>query len=702
MKQRKKNQKRLRMESLESRRLLTATVDTSSSAIQTIALRQEADSDVTFDDTRLGNVYITRASGIERFLNLTHREDGRNEYGLIGLANLFEILPAAAGESRIEIFNASLTLSSRFDLGVGSSVSAHPITSEWLSATPGRNQSQSSLHSSGTWSGANFGAEDFDQNLGTTIQWSTGKNTIDVTAATQWMYETGYNQGFAVVANEGADGGDADLLIATSDHWEPAERPELKISFRYTADPDAPVEPTSGRIPTDLNILSETIPNTADPSVPLTRYYSEDPSLTTLSHNQSGELTGFSPDGKWQHMLVGFQNWYLRNTETGEIKFVHRTDQGRSTQVYFQWTERNNYLRFESPGVLEEVDPQTGRVVNSTELTVADAEPTADQTVDFTTFRLGESSGADGIYVFQVVSYNDRAFERRFINVIDASQGGLREEYFYEFDEAVHNGDATQNSWKNLFLSNDTFVAHLNPFGRPGTGTNGVGGDVHYTFPTSGDGSQWKAVTLTEETGVLGEIQSHRSLEAIDGVVYVAYSVWRGPMNYLVVAEQDSGDEIVAVPVGNDRFVQHIHFFENEIVYSVALVDLSRNATVEAVTVDVQAKTSSPRRVIADVQTTLSPFEATARPFTDAQGAYCWHTNEYSNGSVVDLVCAETDFEPVEPVVDPEPSVDEPTSHESLFAAFLALSREVSDRNEQGQSTLDLIAEINALINDNA
>jgi len=667
-------------------------IDISTSEVQTIKFRQEVDSDIKFDDTRLGDVYITRASGIERFVNLTHREDGRKEYAIVGLANLFEILPAAVGEARLEISNATLTLSSKYDLGIGSSISVHPITSEWLTREPGKNQTEPSVNSNETWKQPKFGPADFDNNHATTTNWTAGKNTIDVTMATKWMYETGLNQGFAVVANAGPHGGDADILMATSDHWEPTERPELKISFRYTTNAASPIVDDQPGISTDLKILSETIPNSANPAIPLTRYYSEDPDLTTLSHNQSGELTGFSPDGKWQHMLVGFENWYLRNTETGEIKFAHKTYQGASTQVYFQWTVRNNYLRFESPGVLEEVDPSTRHVVNSAQLTVAESAPTPDQTVDYVTFSLGESSGADGIYVYQLASFNGQTEERRFINVIDTSNGAFREQYFYEFDEAVHNGDSTQNRWKELFLTNNTFVAHVHPFGRPGTGSTGVGGDIHYTFPTSGDGSQWKAATLTEQSGVLSELQSHRSLETIDGVIYIAYSVWRGPTNFLVVAEQESGNEILSLPIGDDRFAHHIHFFENEIVYSVLSVDMYSNLTVEAVTVDVNAKTSGPQRIIANVGTTITSFDASARPFTDAQGTYCWHTNEFSNGDVVDLVCAETDFDPTEP---------KQTSQQGLFTAFLALSRELLDRKVRGLSTFELVAEIGELIEDN-
>lgn len=712
----------LRMETLEQRRLLTiaihpglapevpvepvepiTTTQPNPAEVKTIRLREDSESGIEFDDTRLGNIFVNHAVGDERYITISQRADGRREHAVIGFANLFDALPGAVDHRAIEIISATLSISSKWESGQGSSVSVHPIVSHWLRHPAGQNETDASLYEASHWVQAEFGPSDYS-NLSTVIQLATGRNAIDVTAALQNIYASGVNQGFAIVPHSGPHGPEVDVLISASDHWIPDERPTFDIKYRYVTESPhpidlSPVEPnpaepdeeqnSSGKLSSTTRVLSESIQNPGNPSIPLTRYYSEVDGLDVMSHGQSGELTGFSPDGKWHHILMGYENWYLRNVETGEIRFAHHVTAGQANNGYFQWTERNNYLRFGGPDVLEEVDPETRLVVNSTRLTVATFAVDDAAEVDYAEFRSGQSSGADGIYVEQRVSLNESAEQRWFINVIDTSNGGLREKYFYEFDASVHNDDATANRWRELYFTNQTFNVHLNPFGRPGTGTNGEGGDVYYNFAENGDGGTWQQVSLVENSSaqVLREAQSHRTLETIAGTTYVAYSTWRGRDNFVIVAEQVSGREVAAIQISNTQFAVHLQFFQNEVVYAIAEVaepsEPVEYLQVEAVAVDVHAGTAGPRRKIANVNAIKDgKFHTHARPFADGRGNYCWHTNEFSTTDTIDLVCTNSSASSSLPETLPkQPS---PKATDDVFSAFLSLSRDFDKASESG------------------
>lgn len=385
----------------------------------------------------------------------------------------------------------------------------------------------------------------------------------------------------------------------------------------------------------------------------ITRYYSDN-GTDVIAHNQSGELTGFSPDGRWQSLLVDDQ-WYLLDTQnSGSTPVqVHGSLYNQSVHNYFQWTERNNYLRFGGTvggdRIIEEVDPDTGSVFDTALIPIS----TNGQ------FRLGESSGTEGLYVVELEG-NSPATYSWYFTVLDTSNSQLSVKHAPQrFDSGIFGSTNSQNRWRELYFSEGMFSAHMGDYSmEPGTGGN-TGRDVYYSFLE--DGTGWQQTSYIDGVAPGSgnsrtEQQAHRTVETINGTTYVAYATWRGSSNTLVVADLQ-GNEIdsMGLAPGSGENIQHAQFYSHgsssEIVYSIYdtfsnVNGWYTNLRIESVSFDPISGTLGQPTIIADTSgSTFSngSFETNSKPFTDGLGKYCWSSNEHytPNSSTTDLLCTD-------------------------------------------------------------
>jgi hypothetical protein len=200
----------------------------------------------TFDDTMVQGIFGgtggTTNNGAAS--NLTIRTTVNNlDVALIGVKDLFALLPKTIGTDQIVITSATLHVyaNASFAGDPNSTVSAYRMTSDWLGAAAGSNEGNVSgryriVSSTTNWQvGNSFSPADYTTAESGSITWTgttNALNSIPVTSIVAKMYELDQNYGFALVTTS------VSSLSMRSSEQTTTITPVLEISYEYQAIPE--------------------------------------------------------------------------------------------------------------------------------------------------------------------------------------------------------------------------------------------------------------------------------------------------------------------------------------------------------------------------------------------------------------------------------------------------------------------------------
>ena len=215
-----------------------------------IAFNGNATTAAVFDDTVIttGTTSSTFTNPYSDTGNLNIRTPGTVEQVLIGIKDLFTLVPATSGSDQIVITSATLHLfaNGASPGAANSTVTVRRVTSDWLVSAAGTNESDVSgryreISTTTNWSAGagGFGTGDYTDTNAASIAWtgtSNFVNSIDVTDLIEDMYTAGENFGFRINTNSTTT-----LSIRSSDHFQTATvsyQPVLQITYDYAPIPE--------------------------------------------------------------------------------------------------------------------------------------------------------------------------------------------------------------------------------------------------------------------------------------------------------------------------------------------------------------------------------------------------------------------------------------------------------------------------------
>ena len=175
--------------------------------------------------------------------------------GLIGIADLFTILPLTSGGNPILIHDAEMTVRTDVSSGINGTVEINRVLTDWLVTTAGSNQSNVNSDASDDANGvewasdpdetasqdwpSSWGSDDYDAN-GVSKTWDAGwsiTNTFDISQLVKDTFESATNYGFVIrmTAAGDNDGGNGNgitnnVSVMTSESGYP---PILEITYSY-------------------------------------------------------------------------------------------------------------------------------------------------------------------------------------------------------------------------------------------------------------------------------------------------------------------------------------------------------------------------------------------------------------------------------------------------------------------------------------
>ncbi len=212
----------------------------------TSAFNGNAVTTTTFDDTMVQGVIGGNGGTVNNGAasNLTIRTTPTLlDVALIGVKNLFSLLPKTVGTDQIVITSATLHVyaNSSFPGDASSTVFAYRTTSDWLGAAAGANEGNVSgryriVSSTTNWQvGNSFSTADYTTAESGSVLWtgtSNALNSISVTSIVAKMYELEQNYGFALVTNS------VGSLSFRSSEQTTTITPVLEINYEYQPIPE--------------------------------------------------------------------------------------------------------------------------------------------------------------------------------------------------------------------------------------------------------------------------------------------------------------------------------------------------------------------------------------------------------------------------------------------------------------------------------
>lgn len=210
----------------------------------TITLRAGADGtggidDVTMDDTWV-ETWNTEFKSSSESMNASHSA----RIILMGWADLFSIAPPTSGTDTIVIDNATLDVWTHFPGDPPANGEAFRMTTDWLLNAAGTNESNvnggfSDSANSTTWASGSLSSDDWTEvNKASYAIPSTSATqfSIDLTAIMQDIYDSGNNQGIAILPT---DANTNTMQIRSSENgFDSSTRPTLTLDYHYEPIPE--------------------------------------------------------------------------------------------------------------------------------------------------------------------------------------------------------------------------------------------------------------------------------------------------------------------------------------------------------------------------------------------------------------------------------------------------------------------------------
>ncbi|RPI58998.1 MAG: hypothetical protein EHM48_09565, partial [Planctomycetaceae bacterium] len=185
----------------------------------------------TFDDAEIASATDT-TKGTDT-LSITA---GGTKYGLLGVNDLFSLLPKTANGQLLNVSQAKLHLF-RYNTGTSSNtISVFRATTDWMTDVAGASESDVTFQHSDKsadvhWASGNFSSSDYDSANGATTNFVSNYNqevVIDITSLVQTMYQNEVNDGFVIYAN-------STINFRPSENGSSSLRPSLEITYEYVA-----------------------------------------------------------------------------------------------------------------------------------------------------------------------------------------------------------------------------------------------------------------------------------------------------------------------------------------------------------------------------------------------------------------------------------------------------------------------------------
>ncbi|RPI61476.1 MAG: hypothetical protein EHM48_05585, partial [Planctomycetaceae bacterium] len=184
--------------------------------------------DTTFDDAE-----IVSATDTVNGSSTSGIMVGGTKYGLLGVNDLFSLLPKNSGGQLITVSQAKLHLF-RYNTGTsGNTISVFRATSDWMTDAAGVSENDvtfqhrdksTDLH----WAGGNFSSSDYDSANGVSTSFVSSYNEeviIDITSLMQSMYQNEVNNGFVIYASASSNFRTSESGITL--------RPVLEVTYTY-------------------------------------------------------------------------------------------------------------------------------------------------------------------------------------------------------------------------------------------------------------------------------------------------------------------------------------------------------------------------------------------------------------------------------------------------------------------------------------
>lgn len=197
-------------------------------------------------------------------------------------------------------------------------------------------------------------------------------------------------------------------------------------------------------------------------------------------------------------------------------------------------------------------------------------------------------------------------------------------QHAWEFDDAVHGGDANTNWWHNMYEADEWFVVSLSSNGPP---DNPI-------FRVRHDGTGWQRIVFDDSE------QQHRSHYTVDKD-RMAAGWWIGDTPRITIYRITNGWQIAEIA---DRHYSHGCLRGDHLVYSV----LSRQTQTD-VALRLWNWQTGEDRLIADLPKNDIGFYGYARPMINNDGSQVvWHEVRNGHTVVVSRRLEETPDEPDE------------------------------------------------------
>ncbi|RPI61426.1 MAG: DNRLRE domain-containing protein, partial [Planctomycetaceae bacterium] len=202
---------------------------------------------VGFVDTRFDDAQITSATDVPNGTSAAGIAVGGSptNYGLLGINDLFALLPKNAAGQVINVSQAKLHLF-RADAGVSAgTISVFSAATDWMTGAAGTNETDVTFQHSDkgadvAWAAGNFGIGDYSAG-GATAGFASGIDqeiVIDITSLVAAMYQSGTNDGFVISASDA-------ISYRTAENAIRGLRPVLEITYTYV-DATHPLTVNSG------------------------------------------------------------------------------------------------------------------------------------------------------------------------------------------------------------------------------------------------------------------------------------------------------------------------------------------------------------------------------------------------------------------------------------------------------------------------
>lgn len=344
----------------------------------------------------------------------------------------------------------------------------------------------------------------------------------------------------------------------------------------------------------------------------VTRY--SDPNVSVMGHAQSGEVTSYSPDGRWLGLLVG-ERWHLVDRPANTLVEAHAMNLRGSSNNVLQWTPDNRLMRVRGSD-LEFWDPDRGEVETTVPLPEIDVGRSPEE-IEWQLWRSGDASGERWLHVVFLSKARSQGEPEReaykltrfWIGVVDALE--RRVVQTLAFDRMVHRGAATSQRWHHLFAAGDFFLVNLSSMGPAR--------NPDFRFRRSGSG--WKQLS---GHGSERTTAAPRTLDW-SHVTFDETRVAFGSDNEVHVADFESGESLALTvhPRSENGGFGHGYLHGDRVVYSLFDWVVGRD---QSIYVWDWRTDETPMRV-ATIRPPPGPsFFARARPFMAPDGRQvAWH-----------------------------------------------------------------------------